>query len=173
MAVSYEYLISSLPMLNFGAHPPFSFEKFLGRCQNLIPEAALAEIRDLAGDGLSGQDSPSVKQWLNFEIVLNNELVKLRSLRKKVPAEKYLRPNEPADSALYHIALAAHRNPALNEAEIILDQARWDFLDDLSFGHYFDQEFLLIYALKLLILERWERIHQADGQALLINLTAN
>ncbi len=173
MAVFYEYLISSLPMLHFGGRPPFSFEKFLSTCENFIPGSGLAQIRDLAGSDLSGRANQMVERFLNFDTVLKNELVKLRVLRKKAPAEKYLRPNAVADSAVYHLALAAQRNPSLRDAEFTLDEARWNFLEGLAFGHYFDLEFLIIYALKLLILERWEKIHQADGKALLQNLTVN
>jgi len=32
----------------------------------------------------------------------------------------------------------------------------------LSMGHYFDLNFLIIYALKLGILERWARVDSAD-----------
>ena len=40
-------------------------------------------------------------------------------------------------------------------------------MDELATGHYFDLDFLISYALKLLILERWERINSADKPRLL------
>jgi hypothetical protein len=49
----------------------------------------------------------------------------------------------------------------------MLDEARWRMLEELCVGHYFDLDFLIIYALKLLILERWQRIRTADGGRLL------
>ncbi|MDD5512600.1 MAG: DUF2764 family protein, partial [Candidatus Omnitrophica bacterium] len=39
---------------------------------------------------------------------------------------------------------------------------RWAFLEELNTGHYFDFEVLIIYALKLLLLEKWLRIQGAD-----------
>ena len=90
---------------------------------------------------------------------MRNALVKLRAARKHQAVDKYLRPQkEEISPYAAHIALNAHKNPSLLEAEISLDDARWRFLDDLSFGHYFDRDFLIVYGLKLLILERWERI---------------
>ena len=39
-------------------------------------------------------------------------------------------------------------------AEEILNKARWRYLDELEFGHYFDIEILVIFFIKLQILER-------------------
>jgi hypothetical protein len=170
----YVYLISSLPMLHFGGAPPFSFETFLDKCDELIPQKDLEVLRALRPEDLSQQKSQTIQKFMEFETLLRNELVCLRAARKKVAPEKYLRPDGYAGISIYHIAQAAQRNPAPQDAEEILDQARWDFLDELSFGHYFDQDFLIIYALKLLILERWEKINRADKQTLLESLiTAN
>ncbi|MCM8789473.1 MAG: DUF2764 domain-containing protein, partial [Candidatus Omnitrophica bacterium] len=79
-------------------------------------------------------------------------------LRLHKDALKYLRLEGYSDIMITHIALSAYKEPALVEAERILDLARWNFLDDLSISHYFDSDILFIYVLKLLILERWERI---------------
>jgi len=37
----------------------------------------------------------------------------------------------------------------------------------LSTGHYFDLDLLITYAYKLLILQRWENIREADKKILL------
>ena len=68
--------------------------------------------------------------------------------------------------------MSAERNPAAQEAELILDRARWDFLEELSFGHYFDLDVLVIYACKLKILWRWEEVRRADKKALLEEVLA-
>lgn len=66
----------------------------------------------------------------------------------------------------------AHRNPSILEAERMLDGERWCMLDELSLGHYFDIDFLIVYALKILILERWERIRTADSTGKLQEILA-
>ena len=157
-------------MLHFGGKLPFSFETFLNKCNELIPQKDLEVLKSLRSEGLSSQKSQTIQKFLEFETLLRNELVRLRAVRKKVAPEKYLRPDGYAGISIYHIAVAAQRNPSPLEAEKILDHARWDFLDELSFGHYFDLDSLIIYALKLLILERWEKINNADKQALLEDL---
>ncbi|MFH0827465.1 MAG: DUF2764 family protein, partial [Candidatus Omnitrophota bacterium] len=74
------------------------------------------------------------------------------------------------EPAISHLALNAHRSPSLLEGERMLDAERWRFLDELSLGHYFDLDFLIVYLLKLLILERWEKIRTADKEQFLDEL---
>ncbi len=89
-------------------------------------------------------------------------MVKIRSSRMKIDPAKYLRRDGYSESELFHLATNSHRIIPLIDAEKFLDQERWRKLDELSFGHYFDLEALLIYCLKLHILWRWENIVQAD-----------
>jgi len=69
--------------------------------------------------------------------------------------------------------MVAYKTPSILEAEKTLDQARWEFLDSLSIGHYFDFNYLLSYLLKLKILERWDRIQRADKERLFNQVAVN
>lgn len=149
-------------MLHFGMKPPFTFEKFIAFCRGLIPESDIEMINSstvsyreglLADSGIT-----TLKKWHNFEKALRNELVKIRASRKHIDPVKYLRGDGYAEPYIAHIALNAYRNPSILEAERSLDQERWRFLDELLGGHYFDLDCLIVYALKLLLLERWGRI---------------
>ncbi len=160
------YLISSLPMLHFGAKPPFSFEKFLELCAGLIPDEEAEILKSLtkataAGFAYEGAQ-PTIKNWYAFETTLRNELVKIRAAHKKIDPSQYLRRESYADPSITHLGLAAYRNPSLLEGEKMLDEERWRVLDELTVGHYFDIDFLIVYAQKLLILERWEIIRRKD-----------
>jgi len=134
-------------MLNFGMKPPFSFEQFLQICQRVIPESDIGILKQAS---------------ITFDTVLRNELTKIRAARKRVDPLKYLRGDEYADPSVTRIALNAYRNPSILEAERMLDQERWHVLEEGACGHYFDIDFLIVYAHKILILERWEKIHTAD-----------
>lgn len=180
----YPYLISSLPMLHFGMKPPFSSEKFLEICRQFIPEADIEAIKKSAISGecvtaeirpapaRRGGFHPTLKKWQEFDTSLRNELVKIRCLHKHIAPEKYLRAEGYVPACIVHLAATVHRTPDILEAEKLLDQGRWYFLDGLSFGHYFDLDFLLIYALKLFILERWDKIITADKEAVLEEVLA-
>ena len=147
----YPYLISSLPMLHFGMKPPFQSERFMEYCARFIAETDLAVLK-----------KAELLAWQDFERQLRNELVKIRAGHLHKDALKYLRQDGYAEPHITHIALNAHRAPSILQGEITLDEERWRFLDGLSIGHYFDLEILLIYYLKLLILEKWDRVAQAD-----------
>ena len=157
-------------MLHFGAKPPFSYERFLKACTGLIAEKDLAFLERLAqldsSSEIMAQNEIS-PLYLEFDRMLRNELVKVRSQRKHLDPAKYLRGEGYTDLAIIHLVQNVIRNPSILEAENILDAARWEFLDELTAGHYFQLEFLIVYAYKLLLLERWERIRAADQPRLL------
>lgn len=169
MASSYPYLISSLPMLHFGAKPPFTFEDLLRTCQDLIPDKDFDALSICASEAIWEQavSQETLKAWISFETGLRNELVKVRASRRKVDPAGYLRKDGSDNTELYHVAMNSHRILSLTESEKFLDQARWRRLDELSFGHYFDLDALVVYALKLVILWRWEKIAGANKQEIL------
>lgn len=154
-------------MLHFEAQPPFSFEVFLVRCAEFIPAKDLKALEAVSGAQAQAPGLEIIRKIQGFEAMLRNELVRIRAAHKKIDPEKYLRLDGFAGQSIYHVALAAHRNPSPLDGERILDKERWNFLDELSIGHYFDLDFLIVYATKLLILERWERINKSDKAALL------
>lgn len=164
----YVYLISSLPMLHLGAKPPFSFERFLAMCEGLILEKEMEALKEL---NLTDTDSliaghSTLKKWYEFDMALRNELVKIRASRRHLDPSRYLRADGYTEAHLYQAAFTAYRNPSPLEGEKALDQERWRFLEELLQGHYFDFDVLIIYGLKLLLLEKWEKIGTADNAAL-------
>lgn len=169
MPAYYTYLISSLPALSFSNKLPFSLEELFIKCKGLIPESELQLLHSICDQDTYTLNTASVgtlERWINFEVALRNELVRARAVRKKIDSLKFIRFPDFPEAQISHVALAAYRSTSILEAEKILDQERWNFLESLSFGHYFDFDYLLIYALKLKILERWEKIQKADKQAL-------
>ena len=65
----------------------------------------------------------------------------------------------------YLIAKAAETDDPLT-GEKIIDRARWQYLEDLMQGYYFEFEVLLVYALKLKLLERYQAIGSERGREL-------
>lgn len=136
-------------------------------CRDLIPQRDW-EILELCGRQSLLEEKIShsaLKKWVDFEIGLRNELVKIRAARKKIEPAKYLRRDGYSEIALYHIAIHSHRILSLTESEKFLDQQRWQKLEEFSLGRYFDLDFLIMYCLKLRILLRWENFNQADKEA--------
>jgi hypothetical protein len=172
----YTYLISSLPMLQVASKPALSLNDFLSRCAELIPEHDVALIRRALSTEAYSLELPLpgvLLKWKEFDLALRNELVRVRALRKKVDPSKFLRQDTHFDINLTHIAQAALRQVSILEAERYLDLERWKALDEISRGHYFDLDFLLVYGLKLAILERWVKIEEADKAELAVKLIPN
>ncbi|MCX5656930.1 MAG: DUF2764 family protein [Candidatus Omnitrophica bacterium] len=162
-------MISSLPMLHFGMKPPFSLERFKELCRRLIPEKDL-EVIDFAlqKEIHYYKEMPHVlKEWVAFDTTLKNELVKIRAGHRKEDPSRYTRESGSVEISLMHLISNATRNPSLIESERMLDMEKWRKLEELSLGHYFDLEILVIYALKLGILGRWENIRSADKTRLI------
>jgi hypothetical protein len=162
MAADYVFLLSSLPMLLFGARPPFSFEVFIEKCRGLISDEDLAWVGKTQGNDPGPVVQPTLAAYLHFEIVIRNELVRGRAARLKIDPAKYMRPDGYAEPSMAHLAQNAFRAGSLLEGERLLDQARWEHAESLKLGHYFDLDALIVYAIHLRILERWERIRTAD-----------
>jgi len=160
-------------MLTFGMKAPLSFERLITLCKGMIPDQDIAVVRSVVAPAgiLCGEiRNKTLARWYSFETMLRNEFVMIRAARKKTDATKYLRRDGCPESAhAAHIAINAYRKPSLMESERALDQERWQELDELALGHYFDVDSLIIYACKLLILEKWDRINAADKKQLLEN----
>ena len=153
-------------MLHFGSKPALNLKDFLARCAELIGDKECQLIRKTVstdGFALNGRLPEVLLRWKNFDLALRNELAKERALRKKTDAAKFLRAATQFDTQITHLAQSALRQTNILEAEKYLDSARWKELEEIAIGHYFDLEFLLVYALKLAILEREARI--SLGQA--------
>jgi len=168
----HPYLISSLPFLQFGMKAPFEFKRFLQLAGDSIPKSELAILENCSGTIAEPQkykhdEERIVKIWRDFEFELRNELVKIRARRLHKDAASYLRTGADAEPSFAHTIGEIARQPNPLEVERLLDVLRWRKLDELCFGHYFDIEFLFIYAQKLLILERWDNIRSADKQKLI------
>lgn len=151
-------------MLHFGGKPPFPFAEFIRRCYEFIPqsEAAILEEIPVLARGFYEGKQPILKRWQEFETALRNELVKIRSSHRHIDPARFLRPTDFSDLYLSHLVMTSFRNPSILETEKTLDEARWRFLEELSLGHYFDLDALIVYSLKLLLLERWQKINSAD-----------
>jgi hypothetical protein len=170
MADFYPYLVASLPMLHFQMKPPFSFERFLDICCPLIPEKDCQVLRTLPKPEQYPEKITRprvIRKWIEFDLTLRNELVKVRAIKRHLDPAAYLRDGGSIGFFPAPAVPEAGITASLLDAEKGLDELRWKKLEDLATGHYFDLDFLITYACKLLILERWENIRNADRTILL------
>ena len=166
MSNYYYYLIASLPMLHFGMKPSIAWNDFLTVCQ----EQLIATDFEIIQKIISSQELPPhstksvLKAWFEFNHQLRNELAWSRALEAKKDPLNHTRGPREAQPAIVEMISQAFKSRDPLTAEKILDRFRWQYLDELTEGHYFDLEFLITFALKLKILERYQLIESPKGK---------
>jgi hypothetical protein len=96
--------------------------------------------------------SKFIDNWREWERALRLNLAKQRAAKVKHDGALTEPPVLPTDAAA-----AAHRAIAAEsplEAEMLLDKARWEVIEELRGFNYFGSNTIFAYMLKLLILQR-------------------
>ena len=168
----YYYLVSSLPMLEFGMKMPFSYKHFLLLCQEQLSPCDMDTIKRISvspGEGIE-DSSTTLSEWKRFDRSLRNELVRFRASKRSRDLLEYIQGEDSFDPFVSGFAHWAVSQDSPIEAELYLDRMRWDKMEELQKGHYFDIDYLITYALKLKILERWQTINLGRGMQVLQEL---
>lgn len=151
----YYYFAAQLPLLRFGEKSFFSPESFMAEagkwfCRN---DRAVLERTDLNAFPPAGKDAGVLRRYKEFESAFREGIALYRDARGNHRGHKL---PEDLSGAL------SQGNPL--EKETALLKIRWDFVDELSEGHYFDLAFFITYFLKLQILERLEIFNKEHGK---------
>ena len=160
---SYYYLVPSLPTLTTDGDMPISYDAFLSCCQGNVSESKYKLLENLT---LSSTEGPLIDEWSVFYGNLMKELNYQRSMRLGRPYSSSY-DKEPTAASVAAAALAA-KNPL--EAEKILLDYEFDFLDTLTGLHTFDDYDLFGYAIKLKLLERQSCFEHEKGKQEFSNL---
>jgi len=167
MPREYYYFVSSLPMLSFEDEKiPIKREDFLSDCRRLLSTKDYTLMEKFFGqiDPLIKAGNDVLDKWLEFEHNLKNEMVFYRCQRLKKDFLSYVRGSRSADPYLVDAIQGALKSSNLFSFEKMMDFVRWEFLEELSLQHYFDFEYLLIYSIKLQILERQAEFNSPRGK---------
>ncbi len=172
MSRKYYYLAASLPMLDFQAKPPMTIREFLEECERLMDRPDFEEIQLSIASKVSKTTRPSqaknpvAQQWLEFDRRFRNEIAWFRAVQQNKDPMNYIRGDRYIDPFMVDIVVEASKTFDPLTGERVLDRARWVKLSELEMGHYFDFEYLIVYGLKLKILERYQIIGSEKGREL-------
>lgn len=168
----YYYLVSSLPMLEFGMKIPFPYSSFISRCEEQLegPDLALIKRASISAPERCDERSGVLRQWNFFDMCLRNELTRYRSGKLSKDVSRYTRGEGFLDPFTSSFARWAVNEESPLETELAIDRMRWLKIEEFKKGHYFDIDYLTAYALELQILERWQRINSANGMEVLEGL---
>jgi hypothetical protein len=152
-------------MLFFEEAPPFTSAAWLDLCRehvsqgdhSLLARITFHDLRTRPGDPEIWED------YSSWETALRNELAVQRAQKLGLSPDPFLR------RARFHSGLPvvvkdilAAGTPMAVETE--LDHRRWSRLDELEAGTQFDVGRLVVYRLKLLLLERRNRFRPETGR---------
>ncbi|MGB2630360.1 MAG: DUF2764 family protein [Candidatus Omnitrophota bacterium] len=156
MKNKYFYLVASLPYLRFTKEMSFSVEDFIHECEKWLtpPDMKALLSADIHDPERAGEDFELFRVWKEFDSRLKKELAGIREASRK--GESYKTPDVLQETM-------ARENPLLMEES--LEKTRWDFLEERAFRYNFDLNRLVLYFLKLQILERMSRFNKDAGES--------
>lgn len=133
----YYYFVSQLPFLTFGQESYISREGFLDQAKKWLSNKNFLMISNVSLNSFYPRngDNEVLAKYKNFELALREEIASLRRNENRTGS---LNLNEGTPL----------------EIERALLQRRWEFIESLEEGHFFDLEILILHFLKLQVLER-------------------
>lgn len=166
MGRDYYYLSASLPTLNFTQSPPLTLEYFLGECEKLMASDDYRKmLQALSNEEPSGRMAKDIYgQWISFNRAFKNEMAYFRAKRAGKDPKKYVRGEYDPEPRLTEAVMRAAKADDPLSAERVLDQVRFEFLEQLAQGQFMNFEYLLTYGLKLKMMTRYARIGSSLGQ---------
>lgn len=161
----YYFFVASLPSLYFGRKPSISVEDFLIDAERILPSKDYQRLKCVLEDcGEIPQETCSAfGRWMQFNHALRNEAAWARANRLRKDPLEFIRGARSGDvRAMQAVQKALEASNPL-EATKALDHARWEFLEELTQGSFFDFTVVLAYALKLQMLQRYAEIESDEG----------
>ena len=161
----YFYTVTSLPYISFDSGSVMPEEEFLYLCRNTLSGGDYDVLRKARFPSTPGSKTGNVTfdNYATGEQSLRAELAKLRAARKGLETESYNKYG--AYSAdIMEAARKAFGEESPLEAEMIILRALWALLDELEAGHMFDVDKLIVYYLKLQIINLKIKRNKKDGE---------
>jgi hypothetical protein len=150
----YYYLIAELPTLFFGKEPSLTVEKFLEEAQNWMDAKdyqVLSQV-DMNDFDVKKKINQVFDDYKFFENKIRSDIALWREAQKR--DQEYKPSNFPVSTIKEGTPL---------EIEVRLMEMRWQFIDELEREHHFDLGYLILYYLKLQILQRYFIFNKEEG----------
>ncbi len=163
MSTAYYYFAASLPMLAFDTTSVYSLERFLEDCQRLMSDRDYAEVLSALDENGPRARCPVTRQWKDFLRALRNQGVVARAGNLKKDPQSFIRGERVIDAGIVDAVTRAGKADNLLAGERILDELKWQRIEQIMNGHFFDLEFLIGYALKLQLTDRFEKMDSVKG----------
>jgi hypothetical protein len=140
-------------------------EDFLFLCQNTLGSGDWAVLKEarLHGPADIKTGNRTLDSWFAGERSMRAELAKLRAAKKGAETESYNRYGAYS-LGIIEAARRAFSEESPLDAEMIVLRALWAFLEELEAGHIFDADKLIVYYLKMQLIELKNKRNKAAGE---------
>lgn len=145
------YLLCSLPSLNFAQVPPISLDEFYHDAEKQLSSKHFSMLERVDLRQMDSDEHGKLKDFAQLYQDLLGDITELRTAKtEKRPVRLAHLPKSLADG-----------NPLEREKQIMRWQ--WDRLDDLEAGNTFSLVNVLVYKLRLQILDRLQSMEPERG----------
>ncbi len=160
--MSYPYLLAQLPSLRFSDTEFPSSLSFLEQAEKWLTENEFFVLQSADINDCFAKDHSMelLKEWSGYEHELRKDLASYRESHRLGHDHK---------TNMFPTSYVKDENPL--QAEIKILQLRWNFLAERRHTHYDDLHALVIYSLKLQILERKASFNAEVGRTRFDKLT--
>ena len=108
--------------------------------------------------------SSLVNNWKKWERTLRLNLAKVRAQKLKRDGKLVIEaPDDPAEAVAAAKSALVMESPL--EAELYLDKARWDAIENFQGLNIFSEDCIYAYLIKLLLMERKAMFNAEEGYA--------
>ncbi len=160
---NYYYTVAALETISLGEKVPISEEKFLQFAEDTLEEKDYKVLVKTRWGLTEPTGLPFADQILSWEKELRLELAKARILKLDFEPAQAL-PTSDGYYALLEQVRAVMALDSPLDAEHFLDRLRWNFLEEMGSGHFFDLEALVVYYLKLQLALRQVKFQEELGR---------
>jgi len=152
----YYYMVAQLPTLVFDRDPGMDIPTFLEEAGKWLSRRDFDALKDADLNDLDTEkgETKTLRSYRDFEHSLRYRIAAWR--RSMRGGEALRRPDFPA-------SLVKEGNPLDVEKKLL--RHRWNFIEAMETEHDFDLDFLILYFLKLQILDRLSRFDAKRGIA--------
>ena len=168
MKGQYYYVITSLPYLSLSEELPIRKDDFLANCKKYLKKTDFDILESVSLFDAEENEVPLgvIRRFFKWERGIRNSLVRLRAESLGLEPDEFIR-DEIVDHFQVLLAEEAFNTDSPLMAEEILNRARWRYLDELEFEHYFDIERIVIFFIKFQILERISSFDAVKGREIM------
>jgi hypothetical protein len=160
----YYYVIGQLPVLSFDKLSPMTMERFLDEAKKWLPHGEYTLLSNVKfNDTYLHKRGPRTwNTYRRFEHDFRKDIASWRQAQRKGVEYK---------PASFSLALIEEGNPLEIEKKLL--KWRWNFIDSLEKDHHFDIDYLILYFLKLQILNRLSLFDREKGLERFRNLVSS